>query len=43
MSAAFDRADRQYLYRPDHHLQTRGVPDDRIEDGLAEDRSRGTT
>jgi hypothetical protein len=28
--------DRQYLYRLGYHLQTRGLPDERIDDILSE-------
>jgi hypothetical protein len=39
VSATTPRADRQYLYRLGYHLQTRGVPDERIDDILAEARA----
>jgi hypothetical protein len=32
-------ADRQYLYRLGYHLQTRGLPDERIDDILSEARA----
>jgi hypothetical protein len=36
VTATIHRADRQYLYRLGYHLQIRGLPDERIEDILAE-------
>jgi hypothetical protein len=39
VTATTDRTDRHYLYRLGYHLQTRGLPDERIDDILAEARA----